>query len=96
MEERERLHPLEAVRHPIVVHEQARKEQAVTISKDQRETPVTYLYNMTKLPSRFATPVSATAIDKKRTMLDAERLNSTKVMMNFQNAETSALRPARP
>jgi hypothetical protein len=51
---------------------------------------------MTKLPSKLATPWSATAMLRKSTILDAAKLNKTRVMINFQKAETSAFKPARP
>jgi hypothetical protein len=51
---------------------------------------------MTRLPSKLATPESATATERNKTTLDAAKLNKTSVMMNFQNAETSGLRPASP
>lgn len=51
---------------------------------------------MTKLPSRLATPPSEMATLRKSTMLLEVKLNNTKIMINFQNEETSAFRPARP
>lgn len=48
------------------------------------------------LPNRFATPVSATATLRNNTILDAARLNSTSVRMNFQNDATLGFRPASP
>ena len=54
------------------------------------------MYSMTMLPNKLATPVSATAMLRNKTMLDAARLNSTRVRMNFQNDATLGFRPARP
>lgn len=45
---------------------------------------------------RLATPVSAMAMLRKRTTLDAVRLNKTSVKMNFQKQDTSGFNPARP
>lgn len=54
------------------------------------------MYSMTILPSKFATPVSATATLRNNTILEAARLNSTNVRMNFQNDATLGFRPANP
>lgn len=51
---------------------------------------------MTKLPNRLATPKSEIATLKNNTILDAVKLKSTRIMINFQNADTSAFRPAKP
>lgn len=51
---------------------------------------------MTKLPNRLATPRSEIVTLKNNTILDAVKLKSTRVMINFQNADTSAFRPAKP
>jgi len=51
---------------------------------------------MIRLPRRLATPVSDTAILRNKTTLDAVKLKSTKVKMNFQKQETSGLSPASP
>lgn len=51
---------------------------------------------MTILPSKFATPVSAIATLRNSTILEAAKLNSTKVRMNFQNEATLGFNPAKP
>lgn len=51
---------------------------------------------MIKLPNRLATPKSEIATLKNNTILEAVKLKSTRVMINFQKADTSAFKPAKP
>lgn len=56
----------------------------------------TYLYNMTSVPTRLATPVFATTTEIKSTTLAVVRLKRTKVNRNFQKAGTVGTRPTSP
>ncbi len=46
-------------------------------------------------PTRFARPVSSTAIEMKKTAEEAESEKRTRVRMNFQNSATPGTRPTR-
>jgi hypothetical protein len=56
----------------------------------------THLNNITIVPIRLATPVSAHAIDISKITLAVVRLNNTRVRMNFQKAGTVGTKPTRP
>lgn len=54
------------------------------------------MYNMMRVPTRLATDVLSKAMETKSTAVAVDKLNNTRVNMNFQYAATLGTSPMRP